>query len=416
MAIALAIATAVASRRAGGRGLTYAEGPGVQLTPSTVLHMSAATEVGYDSNPGYTEQGGAAAFMRLMLRADWASRPPQRLAGPGTPARRGIDFRLGLSAERLEYLGEAAAGMSAWQLDESARLEVNPQGTIGGSAFALYGRSILPKNYEPIGTYPRDVVGAGASLVLRPRHSRMSYTLGYEFAADWFEASTLAYAKNLRSTVRATVRREVYYRLSVALELSVGHISYDAVASPLAKADSTPLTVVASVTGVLRPRLTGTLKLGYANGFYDTLPNLANSNLSSPTVEAEATYQVIPQTGRLSGGYGLLAQDALMGDYYIDHLVYLRYDQLLAMPRRAITVSLRPSYRHRTYHGEPVGFTPRDDDILEVQLAVEMSLKDWLLMGLGYDVSADFTGFRDPAGIPYGFVKHMVFAKVQVSY
>ncbi|HEY3356414.1 MAG TPA: hypothetical protein VGQ83_24400, partial [Polyangia bacterium] len=143
---------------AGARSLTATEGPGVALTPSTVLHTTAGTECGVDTNPGYTTDGGAAGFFRFVLKADYASRPPQRLSGPGTPARRSIDFRVGLAAERLQYASPTASAMSAWQLDETARLDVNPQGTLGGSLTALYGRSLLPKNYEPIGTYMRDVI------------------------------------------------------------------------------------------------------------------------------------------------------------------------------------------------------------------------------------------------------------------
>jgi hypothetical protein len=398
-------------------GVTYMEGPGIELTPSTVLHTAAITELGYDSNPAFVDGGTGAGYLRLTLRADWASRPPQRLLGPGTPARKAIDFRLSLSGSRLQYVTSDAQAVSSWELDESGRLDINPQGTLGASVTALYGRTLLPKNYEPVGSYMRDTVGTSVVLALRPRHSRMSFTLGYEFMEDWFESSRLDYAGSERHTARLGVRRELYYRLSATLDVSVGHISHPNVADPLAKADSTPLAVTLGVTGTIRPRLTGTLKLGYINGFYDTQANLQRANLSAPTVEASATWQVIPQTGRLSLGYGLQAADALMGDYYIDNLVYLRYDQIFPVPRfKSILVSLAPSYRNRSYHGEPVGFAGRDDDILDVRLSVDLPLKDWLFMGCGYTMSADFTGFRDPAGIPYGYVKHTVFVRAQAAY
>jgi len=212
-------------------------------------------------------------------------------------------------------------------------------------------------------------------------------------------------------------RKELLPRLSVSLDVSVAFISHEEVGTVLQKADSTPLTIVAAAQGMIRPTLTGSVKLGYVNGFYQARTNLQNRNMSQPVAEIEARWQVVPQTGRLSGGYAYRPSDAISGNFYVDNLVYLRYDQALVIPRfRTIVGTIRAAYRHRNYHGLPVGFMSRADDIIQVQASIDLPLKDWLLCGIGYDMSADFTGFSDPAGIEYRYVRHEAFAKVQVSY
>jgi hypothetical protein len=404
---------------AAARELTLVEGPGFKLTPSTVLHPAAALEVGYDSNVAFSDQAIGAPFTRLVLRADWASRPPQRLPGVGvTAARQKIDFRLGLSVERRDYLADnAARALSSWQFDEVARLTVNPQGTVAGTASAAYVRTLLPRNFEPVGAYMRDVVAATGGGLYRTAHGHYEFGLGYEFMGDWFDNSALRYANTLRHLVRATGRKELLPRLSVGLEVSQAFVLHDTVGTVLQKADSRPLTIVASAQGISRPRLSATRRLGYMTGFYQQLATLHNQTLSPPWAEIEATWQVVPETGRLSGGYSYRAQDAISGNFFVDNLVYLRYDQILVVPRfKSILGSLRAAYRHRDYHGQPIGYMSRADDILQVQASIELPLKDWLLIGVGYDMSVDFTPFHDPAGIPYRYVRHEGFLKAQVSY
>ncbi|MBI5480598.1 MAG: hypothetical protein HY906_17200 [Deltaproteobacteria bacterium] len=402
---------------AAAREVTATEGPGLKLTQSTVLHPAAVAELGYDSNVALAAHAVGSGFVRFQLRADWASRPPQRLPGVGvTAARQKIEFRLGLSVERRDYFSRDARSLSAFQLDEAGRLTVNPQGTVAGTASAQYTRTLLPRNFEPIGPYMRDVVGATAGGLYRTKRGRYEFGLGYEFLGDWFEEARLRYAQSLRHTVRLTGRKEVLPHLSVSLEVSSAFVLHQEVGTVLQKADSRPLTIVASAQGIIRPRLSATIRLGYVNGFYDDLSNLQNQRMSQPVAEIEATWQLM-QTARLSGGYSYRSQDAITGNFYVDNLVYLRYDQVLVVPRfRSILGSLRAAYRHRDYHGLPVGYMSRDDDILQIQATIELPLKDWLLGGIGYDMSADFTGFRDPAGIAYRYVRHEVFGKVQVSY
>jgi hypothetical protein len=399
------------------REVTATEGPGFKLTDSTVLHPAAVAEIGYDSNVALAAHAAGSGFVRFQLRADWASRPPQRLPGVGvTAARQKIDFRLGLSVERRDYFSKDARRLSAFQLDESGRLTVNPQGTVAGTATATYVRTLLPRNFEPIGPYMRDVVGAAATGLYRTKRGRYEFGLGYEFQGDWFEDSQLQYAESLRHTVRATGRKELLPHLSVSLDVSLGFVLHEAVGTVLQKADSMPLAIVAAAQGQLRPRLAATVKLGYTNGFYDRLGTLQNQNLSQPFAALEANWQLLP-TARLAGGYNYQAADAITGNFYVDNVVFLRYDQVLVIPRhKSILGSIRAAYRHRDYHGLPVGFMSRDDDILQVQATIELPIKDWLHVGVGYDMSADFTDFRDPAGIPYRYVRHEAFAKCQVSY
>jgi hypothetical protein len=404
-------------REAAGREVTATEGPGFKLTGSTVLHPAAVVELGYDSNVALAAHAVGSGFARFQLRADWASRPPQRLPGVGvTAARQKIDFRLGLSVERRDYFTKEARSLSAFQLDETGRLTVNPQGTVAGTATAAYVRTLLPRNFEPVGPYLRDVVGATATGLYRTKRGRYELGLGYEFQGDWFEDSELRYAQSLRHTVRATGRKEVLPHLSVGLDVSLGFLLHQQVGTVLQKADSMPLSIVASAQGMLRPRLSATVKAGYTNGFYQDLGTLQNQNLSQPFVSLEANWQLMP-TARLAGGYSYVSADAITGNFYVDNLVYLRYDQVLVVPRhKSILGSIRAAYRHRDYHGLPVGFMSRDDDILQVQVTVELPIKDWLLVGIGYDMSADITDFRDPAGIAYRYVRHEAFAKCQVSY
>lgn len=405
------------ARSAGAREVTASEGPGFKLTPSTVLHPAAVAELGYDSNVALAAHAAGSGFVRFQLRADWASRPPQRLPGVGvTAARQRIDFRLGLSVERRDYFSKVARPLSAFQFDETARLTVNPQGNVAGTASASYVRTLLPRNFEPVGPYMRDVVGATTTGLYRTKRGRWELGLGYEFLGDWFEDDQLRYAESLRHTVRATGRKEILPHLSVSLDVSLGFLRHQQVGTILQKADSMPLTIIAAAQGMIRPRLSATVKAGYVNGFYDDLTTLRNQNLSRPFIALEAIWQLM-QTARLGGGYGYQPADAITGNFYVDNVVYLRYDQVLVIPRhKSILGSLRAAYRHRDYHGLPVGFMSRDDDILQLEVAVELPIKDWLHVGIGYDMSADWTDFRDPAGIPYRYVRHEAFAKCQVSY
>jgi len=407
--------TVLVGASAFGREPSGVEGPGFLITRSTVLHPSSELEVGYDTNTALSTEAVGSPFTRLLLRLDWASRPPQRLPGVGSKAaRQKIDFRIGLGLERRDYFVREARSLSAWQFDEAARLTVNPQGNVAATVAAQYVRTLLPRNYEPFGPYMRDVVLTQAGGIYRS--GRYELTLAYEFQGDFFENEALRYGNSLRHTARFVGRREILPKLLVGLEITQSFLLHEDVETVLRKADSRPLTILAFGQGMLRPRLRGVLKLGYTNGFYEKLPTLRNKNASLPVAELEAGWQFM-QTARLAGGAMFQPQDALTGNYYMDAVAYGRYDQMVVIPRfRPIIGSLRAAYRHRMYRGMPIGFMDRSDDILQITARLEVSVKTWLHFAVGYYMSADFTDFEDPAGITYRYVRHEVFAAGQVSY
>ena len=126
------------------------------------------------------------------------------------------------------------------------------------------------------------------------------------------------------------------------LLLEVNQRFYDYYNDSTYNENSMPLRVYAGFTGLITPRLSTQIKVGYGNGFYD-----AGDSFSSVLALVELGYQIGP-TASAKLGYQRNFDDSPYSNYITFHKVYVGYDQVLI---NRLILRLGADYAYRQYKG-----------------------------------------------------------------
>ena len=136
------------------------EGPGVQVSPGTVLHPNVGAEAGVINNVFFEESASGpvtSGVLRISAKLDLASakvEPEETLPDeePGKePAAPTFVFRAGLAAAYEEYLyydNPSTTAQRNLTFDTQAHLQVYPAGTWSFLADDRLRRDVRPRNYE----------------------------------------------------------------------------------------------------------------------------------------------------------------------------------------------------------------------------------------------------------------------------
>ena len=393
-----------------------AQGPGFRLG-NLELHPGFGAEVGYDSNVFYEdsdtgprEPAGSVIF-RLTPHLLLSTLTEQRTEegegqGEGQDAPM-VQFQAGISAEAYFFLENQARNNVA--LNGMFDLSINPKGRFGFRIFDDFQRTIRPftaRVDDSARNYAIDTNTVGANIAGRSRGGLFQVQLGYAFRLQYFEANAFAYANQFGHQIFADTHFRFLPSTSIFWDATVDFANYyntGGDAAALTLSDNTRLRTRIGLNGVITPKLSATVAVGYTATFVD---NPIFSDYDSVLALAGLKLRLSP-TITLGFGYERETVNSIVGLYRTQDRGYLDFQWLLA---RSFLLAFN-AWVARMEFGEVfdamgMSLGQRDDIFLSLRLFGEYRFTDWLALNVTVGYTGDFTDFEyqlpgfgpDPAG------------------
>ena len=384
------------------------EGPGVQVSPGTVLHPNVGAEAGVINNVFFEESASGpvtSGVLRISAKLDLASakvEPEETLPDeePGKePAAPTFVFRAGLAAAYEEYLyydNPSTTAQRNLTFDTQAHLQVYPAGTWSFLADDRLRRDVRPRNYEDATSTSRIDNQLALAVRFQPGGRQISGTIRYENMLDVYEGGT-GVANRMNQTLALRGEWQLFPFTKLLADVSYGFYGplgeAQPVAGSLTKQSSNPLRALAGIATTLSEPITLKVQLGWGHSTYSM-----GEGYNAPLVNVEAGYEYSP-TGRVVAEYSLDYQDSTNANYYRDHKLSLHVDQQIR--RLLLTGGIEAVFRG--YRGiTAIGAPDRDDVVLAARLRAQWVINErYYLTGeyLGISDQTDyrsmFMGFTD---------------------
>lgn len=374
------------------------EGPGIEVSPGTVLHPNVGAEAGVINNVFYEESGSSpitSGMLRISARFDVASAKateeepidPEIMGEEAgkAPAPPTLEFRAGGAVAYEEYLYYGNTSTEAQRnltLDGQAHLQVYPQGTWSFLLDDRLRRDVRPRNFEdPTSTNRIDNV-LGLGLRYQPGGRALSATVSYQNLLDIYEGSTgVADRMNQKLALRGDWQWRPFTRFFAELSYGFyGPLGDAAPSGTLTKYSSNPLQFLVGAATIITEPLTLKTHVGWGWSPYAT-----GQGYNAPLFGAEVGYAYAP-TGRfvLEGGYYF--DDSTNANFYRDYKVAAGVEQQLDK----LMLSANLGIYLRGYRGiDGVGASTRDDFILAARGRAQYVLTE------RYYATAEYTGTVD---------------------
>jgi hypothetical protein len=395
---------------------------GINVAEGMILHVGAGAEAGYDSNVFYANSDGPNGVQSSgIIRTTGFAELTNSSRTGGAPAGLSFDVRGGLTyrhytspdanVARYRDAFQPSAGLSlgygsgrlAFQLTDSfTRLEDPPYAGSTGEALA------------------RDSNLAAAEMRFAPGGGRINTMLRYTNIVDIFESTQFAYASSVTHQLLLDVSWKWLPKTAVFLQANQGYVTY--LNAGTRKVSSFPLRIATGLRGLITPKLSVNLSLGYVNSFYSSGAS-TNGVWGSTFVEAQATLTPTVMS-RVVVGYRHDFANSVISSYYYEDAVYASYVQQLG-GRLAFDLSGRIS--RRQYEGllDPAS-TSRTDNLVTVGATLDYFIRNWIYGGVGYSLLTNISDYRLPdmmnamgatvPGTSVEYTKHQVFARLGVTY
>lgn len=379
---------------------------GIQVSDGLLLHAGIGAEAGYDTNVYYdsTKPLGSSIF-RVLPYAELSNATRN---GPVT-SRLTFDARAALQYRHYGNSDIRSTYADAWNPNAGLSL------SLGGAQFGLGVADVFARIEEaPYATGGVPQTGAiqrtnnQASIEGRwsPGGGRLSSVLRYTNMVDVFDQS-YAFANAVTNTLMLDISWKWLPKTGVFVNVQQSYIDYYNHGST-PKSDAYPLTATAGLRGLLTPKTSVLLGLGYTNAFYSsggsTQGFLGNSY-------ANLTVTVLPtQLSRVVLGARHDFVNAVISNFAYDDTVYVSYVQQLA-GRLGLDLSAR--YAHLDYGGtfvDPVQ-QGRVDNLFQVGATIDYFLRNWAYLGVGYSVVDNRSNIATDS-----YLKQQVFARLGVTY
>ena len=400
-------------------GSAHAAGPGIRLGSRLVFHPSIAAEFRYDSNifqvASANFQGG---IFRLLPQIELATRDRGREGGSGV-----VRFRLFAGLDYNEFMtgNKLVSDHRMFGVMAGANATFWPVGRFTLELFDNYIRTSVP----PYGVYPynidRNTNDIGLRMNIRPGGGRLELVTGYSFGIDLFEHEFFRDWDLFNHKMNLRLMWRFFPRTAAWIEAREDIYIYRRVGIA-AHPNSYPLRVTAGVTGLITTKLSMNVWVGYGNGFYATGPN-PNTGVGG----LDLTWKPVSITEILIG-YKHDFYNALLGSYYDLDAVYLSWGQGIWRLRSVVRVT----YQNNRFQGiGPVAAltdpnnpgamaTDRMDHYINVVAKLDYPFKDWLALGIAYDMIYNKPNRAVDAGanglLPVNFTKHGVSMRLSVEY
>jgi hypothetical protein len=392
---------------------------GINVAEGMLLHVGAGAEAGYDSNVFYANsQTGTVTGSGIIRTTAYAELTNTSRTG-GTPSGLSFDVRGGLTYRRytsddpgvVKYrdafqpaaglsLGYGAGRLSFQLTDSFIRIEDPPYASSTAAPLS------------------RDSNLASAEMRYAPGGGRINTILRYTNIVDIFESTQFAYASAVTHQLMLDVSWKWLPKTAIFVQANQGYVTY--LSSNTKKVSSYPLHVIGGLRGLITPKVSVNLSVGYANSFYSSGASTSGF-LGSTFVEAQAT-MTPTMMSRVLAGYHHDFANSVISSYYYDDSVYASYVQQLG-GRLAFDLSGRVS--HRQYQGllfDATGMATRADNIVNVGATLDYFIRNWIYAGVGYSLLANVSGYHLPPGPgatmgdSVEYTKHQVFARLGVTY
>src|SRR4029079_3528131 len=256
----------------GYQGLPYKSSgetnTGIQVSEGVLLHVGAGAEAGYDSNVFYSESGTevGSPLIRVGLLGDMSN-----ATRTGAVGRLLFDVRAGVTYRRYQSDNANVQNFSnAWL--PTAGLALSSGGGQFGFGLADTFARIEDPPYAESGPFPITRYNNQASVEGRwaPGGGRITAPLRYTNMLDIFsEDSGYQYANADSNYLMLDTAWKWLPKTAIFLTAQQGIVFYlnDAEANLANKTSSFPLIVTTGLRGLLTEKTSGTLALGYTNGF-----------------------------------------------------------------------------------------------------------------------------------------------------
>ena len=371
------------------------EGPGIQVSPGTVLHPNVGAEAGVVNNVFFEESSSGpvtSGMLRISARLDIASakiEPEEEIPGEEAgkePAPQTFTFRGGLAAAYEEYLyydNPSTTAQRNLTFDGQAHLQVYPAGTWSFLADDRLRRDVRPRNYEDSTSTSRLDNALALAVRFQPGGRQISATARYENAIDYYEGGT-GVANRMNQTLGLRGDWQLFPYTRIFADASYGFYGplgeAQPVAGSLTKQSSNPLRIIAGVATTLTEPITLKAHVGWGYA-----PYAMGEGYNTPLLNLEAGYEYSP-TGRVVAEYALDSQDSTNANYFRDHRLSLRADQQL----RKLLVTGTVDVIFRGYRGiTGIGAPNRDDVILGARVRAQYVLNE------RYYLTGEYVGVTD---------------------
>ena len=412
----------------------HAEGPGLKLSDSLVLHPGLAVGAGYDSNVFYSagtavDPATTAFYLDFRPSVDIATMPPQR--GGNTP--HDFDFRLHLGADLRILLPTNAslAGHNSYNADAGLALSIFPFGNYALDIFGSWVRASTPP-YSVIGgdNINSDQGQFGLRLRIRPGGQRLEVSLQDAVSMYLFEGGYFVGKNSFTNDLQLRVSWKFFPKTALYISGDFAPYFYadNGGTGPTGPTppNAYPLRTVAGLMGLITPTLKVNVDVGYGNSFTQSNAVYQNTASYNSVIAAiDATWQPTLVTA-LAIGYKHDFMQALIGTFYQVDSPYIALTQGIWH----LTLSLRFSYEHRVFQGNltPDGLLNgsanipgRTDDFLLGHADLVFPIRDWIFIALSDDLQKNFSncvlaaGFTE-APIPCSYVRNDVMLRLGVAY
>jgi hypothetical protein len=385
---------------------------GARVGESAYLKLSVVAEAGYDSNLFYNDA-------RKVDSPTLVVTPSAQLTNEARPGQTAppLRYSLGASLRYREYF-DAASG-------DEAKRAFNPTflGLLGYSpspAFSIAVTDQLMRLEEPpyspeSGVIDRWSNGAILDTRITPGGGRLQTTVRYSNTLDYFETDSASFANRLQHELLLGLAWKWLPKTAIFLEGGVGYVQYldQTAANAQGKANSVPYRVLAGLRGLLTPKLSVNLGVGYADSIYDY--NIQGPSGSSNLLARTALIYTPFTLTSFSIGYEHKFVDSpFIGNFY-DH-----DGAAAALSQQVGSFILRAfySYEYRRYKGVQFMMpVTRRDHLQRAGLVADYYLQRWFFAGLGYSAQINRTKDDNVAGFQAAdYTKHVVLGRLGITY
>jgi hypothetical protein len=405
------VAPSAAPAAAGEVGVRQEGTGGVMIGEGVYLNVGVTAEAGYDSNVFYNDvQPIDSGTIQVTPFAEITNSAREEVQPP-------VKYSIGASLLYREYLTG----------DEQVRAQraFNPSFS-GSLAYSSAGQSLSISDeftrlqdppYQP-GDSPitRDFNVGIVQAGLAPGGGRIQVTPRYTNTLDIFEGDDFSYGNRMAHEGMIDASWRWLPKTAVFLQGSVGYIQYlSSEAESAGKSNSIPYRAVTGIRGLVTPKLTLVVGVGYADASYDQA-GVNPSGASNLSANVGLTFNATELT-TFGASYSHEFRDSpVLGNYYDLDAADLAIRQRLG----PVTLGAAGRYEHRRYHGfqmgAPIG---RTDNIFQTRVQADYQLQRWFYAGASY---TNMISRSDDNGAPSALVpqadytKHVVLGRLGVTY
>jgi hypothetical protein len=398
------------------------EGAGIKVAEGTVIHPILGIDTGVVYNVFYedgSEGPVTAGLVRVTAELALGSLPSERLQTlpdeeEDTKNYGDLAFRTDAHVAYEEYLSsrEAVRAQRDVEIGLLARGIVFPRRTWQFGFHEEFRRDPRPVNFESDQDVDRDTNIVGVELRYRPVGRTLSGDLRYQNSIDYFEATDQQFANRIQHLIGLQVGWKLFPVTRLYGDASIGF------AGPFGdrstRPSSMPLRIIAGFQSALTVKTTINARLGFAKGFYDSGPDFTNV-----TGGLVFGYRFSPN-GRAMAMYDYDFHDSINANFYTDHAIKLKIDQVI----QRFGFSAAAELRFRHYAGvimEVMGSsTDRDDLIFTVPFSAHYHFRDWIAATLDYRFTLDTTDFRYMPSAGFiddpSYSRHQLLAGIRAAY